>query len=122
MLEALDEGIIGLPFGCLITQIIMQYGISIFGELKMKIQKPLSNQKLMKSNAQLRHEDEDEAPQPPPIHVEMPTVASSSQTALAPPLFDAVLTQILASLKSLHEGMSLMQRVVHSIDLREEQC
>jgi hypothetical protein len=52
----------------------------------------------------------------------MPTVASSSQTALPPPQSDVVLTQILASLESLHEGMSSMQQVVHSIDLRVEQC
>jgi hypothetical protein len=88
----------------------------------MKIQEPLSNQTLMKCNAQLRHEGKDEAPQPPPIHVEMPAVASSSQTAPPPSQSDAVLTQILASLESLHGGMSLMQQVVHSINLCVEQC
>jgi hypothetical protein len=65
----------------LITQIILLSRIDIFGEPKMKIQDPLINQTLMKSNAQLRHEGQDEAPQPLPIHVEMPTIASSSQTA-----------------------------------------
>jgi hypothetical protein len=45
----------------------------------------------------LRHEGQDEAPQLPPIHVEMPAVASSSQTAPPPPQSDAVLAQILAS-------------------------
>jgi hypothetical protein len=88
----------------------------------MKIQDSLANQTLMKSNAQLRHEGQDEAPRPPPIHDEMPTIASSSQTAPPPPLFDAVLTQILASLESLQGGLSSMQRVVHSINLRVEQC
>jgi hypothetical protein len=91
MLEARDESSIGVPFDYLITQIIMQSGISISGEPKMNIQEPLSNQTLMKSNAQMRHEGQDEAPQPPPIHVEMPTVASSSQTAPPPPQLDAVL-------------------------------
>jgi hypothetical protein len=38
ILEARDEGDTGLPFGCLFTQIILQSGISIAGELKMKIQ------------------------------------------------------------------------------------
>jgi hypothetical protein len=75
----------------------------------MKIQDPLGNQTLMKLNAQLRHEGQDEAPQPPPIHVELPTIASSSQTAPPPPQFDAALAQILASLKSLQGGMSSMQ-------------
>jgi hypothetical protein len=88
----------------------------------MKIQDPLGNQTLMKSNAQLRHEGQDEAPQPPPIHVEMPTVASSSQTPPPPPQSDAVLTQVLASLESLQGGMSSMQWVVHSINLCVEQC
>jgi hypothetical protein len=52
----------------------------------------------------------------------MHVVASSSQTAHPPPQFHAILTQILASLESLHGGMSSMQRVVHSINLRVEQC
>jgi hypothetical protein len=95
----------------------MQSGINISRDPKMKIQEPLSNQTLMKCNAQLRHEGKDEAPQPPPIHVEMPAIASSAQTAPPPSQSDAVLTQILASLESLHGGMSLMQQVVHSINL-----
>jgi hypothetical protein len=37
ILEARYEGNIGLPFGCLLTQIILQSGISIAGEPKMKI-------------------------------------------------------------------------------------
>jgi hypothetical protein len=56
MLKARDENTIGLFFGCLITQIIIQSGIDISGEPKIKIQDPLGNQTLMKSNAQLRHE------------------------------------------------------------------
>lgn len=78
MLEARDENNTGLPFGCLITQIILQSGIDVTGEPKMKIQDPKSKQTLMKSNAQLRCEDQVEAPQPPPIRVEMPDIASSS--------------------------------------------
>jgi hypothetical protein len=37
ILEASDESNTGLPFGCLLTQIILQSGISIAGETKMKI-------------------------------------------------------------------------------------
>jgi hypothetical protein len=85
MLEARDENTTELPFGCFIMQIIMQSSIDISREPKMKIEDPLSNQTLMKSNAQLRYEGQDEAPQPPPIHVEMPAVASSSQIAPPPP-------------------------------------
>jgi len=54
----------------------------------------------MKSNAQLRREDQDEAPQPP-IHVKMLDIASSSQTAPQPPQHDAGYAQILATLESL---------------------
>jgi hypothetical protein len=59
ILEARDENNTGLPFGCLLTQIILQLGISIDGERKMKIQDPISKQTLMKSNAQLRRDDQD---------------------------------------------------------------
>jgi hypothetical protein len=38
ILEARDESNTGLPFGCLLTQIILQSGINITGEPKMKIQ------------------------------------------------------------------------------------
>jgi hypothetical protein len=55
----------------------------------------------MKSNAQLRHEDQDEAPQPPSVHVELPTGAFSSQTAPLHPHYDAGFAQILATLESL---------------------
>jgi hypothetical protein len=37
MLEARDEGNAGLPFGCLLTQIILQSGVNVNGEPKMKI-------------------------------------------------------------------------------------
>jgi hypothetical protein len=81
ILEAHDESNTGLPYGCLLTQVILQSGIGVIGEPKMKIQDPISKQTQMKSNAQLRRDDMDDAPQPPPIHVAVPDMASSSQTA-----------------------------------------
>jgi len=86
ILEARDESNTSLPFGYLLTQIILQLGISIAGEPKMMIQDPLSKQTLMKSNAQLRRDDpdDDDVPPPPPIPVGIPSVASSSQTTLPP--------------------------------------
>jgi hypothetical protein len=57
ILEARDENNTSLPFDCLLTQIILQLGISVDGELKMKIQDPINKQTLIKSNAQLRRED-----------------------------------------------------------------
>jgi hypothetical protein len=78
ILEARDENNTVLPFGCLLTQIILQSGISVARELKMKIQDPISKQTLMKSNAYLRQEDQEDAPQPPLIHVVVPDIGSSS--------------------------------------------
>jgi hypothetical protein len=81
MLEARDEGNTGLPFGCLLTQIILQLGINITGEPKIKIQHPISKQTLMKSNAQLRRDDsDDEVPIPAAMLVGFPDMASFSQT------------------------------------------
>jgi len=74
----------------------------------LKIQVPLGNQTLMKSNAKLRNEGQDEAPHPPPVHVELPTRVSSSQTAPPPPQYDIGFAQILAAPKSLQGDMSSM--------------
>jgi hypothetical protein len=57
MLDARDEGNAGLPFGCLLTQIILQSRVNVNGEPKMKIQQTISKQTLMKSNAQLQRDD-----------------------------------------------------------------
>jgi hypothetical protein len=56
----------------------LQSDIDVAGEPKMKSQYPLSKQTLMKSNAQLRRDYQDEAPQSPPNHFEIPDIASSS--------------------------------------------
>jgi hypothetical protein len=79
MLEARDESNTGLPFGCLITQIILQSGINVNGEPRMKIQQPLRKQALMKSNAQLRRDDSDDD-MLAAVHVAFLDVASSSHT------------------------------------------
>jgi len=57
ILKACDEGNTGLLFGCLLSQIILQTGISIASEPKMKIQDPIRKQTLMKSKAQLGRDD-----------------------------------------------------------------
>jgi hypothetical protein len=101
ILEACDEGNTGLPFGCLLTQIILQSGISIVSEPKMKIQDPISKQTLMKSNAQLRRDDQDDdVPPPPPIPVVITDVASFSQT-VPPPQQDASYSQIMEALAAI---------------------
>jgi hypothetical protein len=83
MLEARDEVNTGLPFGCLLTQIILQSDIIITEEPKMKIQQPIGKQTLMKSSAQLRRDDsDDKVPIPTAMPVGFPDMASSSQTVL----------------------------------------
>jgi len=85
ILAACDEDNTGLPFGCLLTQIIFKSGINITGEPKMKIQQPISKQTLMKSNAQLwRDDSDDEVPIPAAMTVGFPDMASSSQTVPPP--------------------------------------
>jgi hypothetical protein len=107
MLEARDEGTAGLPFGCLITQIILQSSINVDGEPRMKMKQPLSKQTLLKSNAQLRREDSDEDI-PAAMHVAFPDIASSSHTV--PPSEPEVnFSQIMEALATLQGGMSNVQ-------------
>jgi hypothetical protein len=54
VLEARDESNIGLPFGCLLTQIILQSGISIAGEPKMMIQDSLSKSQMLSYEEMIR--------------------------------------------------------------------
>jgi len=115
MLEARDESNTGLPFGCLITQIILQSGINVNGEPRMKIQQPLSKQTLMKSNAQLRQEDSDDD-MPAAIHVAFPDVASSSHT-VPPSELEANYSQIMEALATIQGGMSTMQQSISSLQL-----
>jgi hypothetical protein len=133
ILEARDESTAGLPFGCLLTQIILQSGIN--GEPKMKIQQPISKQTLMKSNAQLRRDDsDDEEPPPTAMPVSFPDMASSSHTVpqSEPEVNYAQIMEALAALQggmsslqvsmsSMLQSMSSMQLAVHSIDRRVEQ-
>jgi hypothetical protein len=115
MLEAHDENNNGLPFRCCLTEIILQSGIGVATEPKMKIQNPINKQTLMKSNAQLRRDDPDDAPQPPPIYVVVLDVASSSQIAVPPPQQDVGYAQIIEALASLQVGLSSMQLAISSM-------
>jgi hypothetical protein len=115
MLEARDESNTGLPFGCLITQIILQSGINVNGEPRMKIKQPLSKQTLMKSNAQLRREDSDDD-MPAAMHVAFPDVASSSHT-VPPSEPEANYSQIMEALAPIQGGMTTMQQSISSLQL-----
>jgi hypothetical protein len=50
------------PFAACSLKSYYNQAFSVAGEPKMKIQDPISKQTLMKSNAQLRREDQDDAP------------------------------------------------------------
>jgi hypothetical protein len=115
ILEAHDESTAGLPFGCLLTQIILQSGINVNCEPKMKIQQPISKQTLMKFNAQLRRDDsDDEVPPPTAMPVGFPDMASSSHTV--PPSEPEVnYAQIMEALAALQRGMSSMQVSMYSM-------
>jgi hypothetical protein len=136
ILEAHDESTAGLPFGCLLTQIILQLGINVNGKPKKKIQQPISKQRLMKSNAQLRRDDSDDDEVPPPatMPVSFPDMASSSHTV--PPsepevnyaqIMEALATlqggmnSLQVSMSSIQQSMNSLQLAVHSIDRRVEQ-
>jgi hypothetical protein len=53
IIESRDENNTGLPFSCLLTQIILQSSINVAREPKMKIQDPISKQILMKCHSPL---------------------------------------------------------------------
>jgi hypothetical protein len=120
ILEARDESTAGLPFGCLLTQIILQSGINVNGEPKMKIQQPISKQTLMKSNVQLQSDDsDDEVPPPAAMPVDFPDMASSSHTV--PPSEPEVnYAQIMEALATLQGGMSIMQ--VSMSSMQQSMC
>jgi hypothetical protein len=119
MLEARDEGTAGLPFGCLLSQIILQSGINIDGEPRMKIKQPLSKQTLMKSNAQLRRDESDDD-MPAAMHVAFPDVASSSHT-VPPSESEVNFSQVMEALAAIQGGMTTMQLEMRSIGNRVEQ-
>jgi hypothetical protein len=104
MLEARDESNTSLPFGCLITQIILQSGINVNGEPRMKIQQHLSNQTLMKSNAQLGRDDYDDD-KTAAMHVAFPGVVSSCHT-VPPSEPEENYSQIMEALAAIQGGMT----------------
>jgi hypothetical protein len=108
MLEMRDEHQTGLLFACLVTKICMHFVPDITDlEPKEKTKDTLGKHTVMKSNAQLRFDDQREAESPPTSPVQAnPTTASSSQTAPPPPSFDAAFSQIMDALSSLQREVS----------------
>jgi hypothetical protein len=87
---------------------------------RSRIPNPLGIQTLMKSNAQLRHEAQGAAPQPP---LDLPIAAASSSSQATPPSFDieAAFAQLMTSMTALQREVNLIgERVVQSqIDIKE---
>jgi hypothetical protein len=77
MLEMHDEHQIGLPFACLVMRICLQVVSNIpTMEPKEKTKDTLGKHTMLKSNAQLHFEDQQEVASPPTQ--DDPTTASSS--------------------------------------------
>jgi hypothetical protein len=94
MLEMCDEHQTGLPFECLVTRICMQVVLDIPAmEPKEKTKDTFGKHTVIKSNAQLRIEDQQEVASPP-AQDDLAT-ASSSNTAPPPLATDAMLSRIL---------------------------
>jgi len=122
LLKVRDETNTSLSFGCLITQIYLQFVTDISdSEPRSRIPDPIGKQTLMKSNAQLQHEGQGEVSQPPPIQVDTSAAASSSQTV--PPTFniEAAFAQLMSAMGSLQREVNIIgERVEQSqIDIRE---
>jgi hypothetical protein len=81
-------------------------------EPKERTKDTLGKHTVMKSNAQLRFEDQWEV-ESPPVQVD-PIAASSSQTALPPPVSDVVLSRNLDIVLSI-------QQEVNTVSVRVEQ-
>jgi hypothetical protein len=105
MLEMCDEHQTGLPFACLVTKICMQVVPDIPAmEPKEKTKDTLGKHTVMKSNAQLRIEDQHEIASP--LAHNDPAAASSSQTTPPPPATDVMLSRILDTMLSIQRKVT----------------
>jgi hypothetical protein len=75
----------------------------------------------MKSNAQLRHEGQGAAPQPPP---DLPTVVASSSSQAVPPSFDieAAFAQLMTSMSALQREVNLIGERVKQSQININEC
>jgi len=124
MLEMRDEHQIGLPFACLVTKICLHFvhDIADIGP-KERTKDTLGMHMVMKSDAQLRYEDHEEAksPQPTPSVLSDPAAASSStQTALL--AFDAMLSHILDTVLSIQREVNTMRVRVEQNHINIRRC
>jgi len=103
MLEARDEGNDGLPFGCLLTQIILQQASTL-----------LENRRWRFSSRLQRDDSDDEVPIPAAMPVGFPDMASSSQT-VPPSKPEINFSQIMEALAAIQGGMSTMQQSITSM-------
>jgi hypothetical protein len=93
-------------FACLVTKIcLILFMTSQTWSQRRELRIPLES---MKSNAQLRFEDQREAESPPPTSsVQADPVATSSSTPTAPPA-SAMLSRILDTVLSIQQEVNTM--------------
>jgi hypothetical protein len=107
MLEMFDEHLAGLSFACLVTRIWLQVVLDIPSmEPRETTKDTFGKHTVLKSNAQLRFEDQHEVASPPG-QID-PIAASSSQTAPPSPATDAMLPRILDTMLSIQWEVTTM--------------
>jgi hypothetical protein len=89
-------------------------------EPKEKTKDTLGKDTMMKSNAQLRIEDQQEVASPPAQ--DDPTVASSSQTAPPPLAINAMLSRILDTILSIQREVTNMSICVEQNHTNIRRC
>jgi hypothetical protein len=121
MLKMSDEHQTGLPFACLVTKICMQVVPDIPSmEPKEKTKDILRKHTVMKSNAQLGIEDQQEVASPPAQ--DDPAATSFSQTAPPPPAIDAMLSCILDTMFSIQRELTNMSIHVEQNHINIRHC
>jgi len=121
MLEMCDEHQTDLPFVCLVTRICLQVTPdNPVMEPNEKTKDTLGKHTVLKSNAQLCIEDQQEVASP--LAQNDPGAASSSQTAPPPPATNAMLSRILDTMLSIQREVTTMGIRVEQNHINIKQC
>lgn len=130
MIDMFDENSYGLPFGCLVKRNWQRFVPYIpHTEQIIWIQDSLSQQAIMKSDAQLpRFEDPvdiESPPHGPPPSVD-PSTASSSQPAPPPSSFEEMYSllsaQMITGFQQLQGCISSIDARVQALDAKVDRC
>jgi hypothetical protein len=121
MLEMRGEHQTGLPFAFLVTRICLQVALDILTiEPKEKTKDTLGKHIVLKSNAQLRFEDQQEVASPPTQ--DDPAAASSSQTAPPRSATNAMLACVLDTMLSIQWEVTTMGIHVEQNHINIRRC